>query len=78
MRLPHATMTIQDIHDDEVKALIWSTFEESITGNHLRIRFRKDITAANMTHGTVSQRRALRDWLLDHNVTCGLDTGESI
>lgn len=71
-------MTDPDFHDGELKAFIETTLEENINGNSLRIRYREDITVANLTHGTATQRRALRDHLEDHNVACGRGTGESI
>lgn len=67
-----------EFHDGELKALIDGTLEERIDGSQPRIIFWEDITVANLTHGTASQRRLLRDCLESHNVACGRGNRESI
>lgn len=71
-------MTDPNFHDGEIRAFIQSILKENITANHLRIRFREEITVANLTSGTASQRRALRHLLEAHNATCERDTGDFI
>lgn len=71
-------MTDPDFHDGELSSFIDKAKTEKLSGNALRIRFREDISVANLTQGTNSQRRVLRDYLEDHNVACGKGTGESI